>query len=79
MTETRRYAASRAARISKNGPPLKITRSSCVRKGEGTKEQEEKRKKKKEGRKREERRKKDRKIRKKRKRTKGERTGPFIF
>ena len=61
MTETRQYAASRAGRISKNDPPLKITRSSFVRKGEGTKEQEERGKEKeeergeKEGRKKEKR------------------------
>ena len=48
MTETRGYAASRAGCISKNDPPLKIIRSSCVRKGEGTKEQGERRKEKEE-------------------------------
>ena len=76
MTQTRRYAACRAGRISKNGPLLKITRSSCVRKGEGTKEQEERRKEKEEGGKKEGR--KIEKLGKKERRWKEEGLGLFF-
>ena len=72
MTQTRRYAACRAGRISKNGPLLKITRSSCVQKGERTREKNKKRKEEEGG-------KKDRKLGGKKRRCKEKRRGLFFF
>ena len=79
MTQTRWYAATRAGRISKNGPLLRITHSSCAQKGERTKEQEERRKKERERRRREERRKTDRKIRKNKKGDERRENWAFFF